>query len=52
MADLKVNDMGLVEFGRKETNIAEHELPGPMAARKKFGPSQLSEAWTATVRST
>jgi len=29
--------MGLAEFGRKELNIAEHEMPGLMACRKEFG---------------
>merc|ERR1712156_621172 len=28
------------EFGRKELTLAEHEMPGLMAARKEFGPSQ------------
>jgi len=40
MADSKVKDMGLAEFGRKELNIAEHEMPGLMACRKEFGPDQ------------
>merc|ERR1711964_206790 len=31
---------GLAEFGRKELNIAEHEMPGLMAARNEFGPAQ------------
>merc|ERR1712113_480866 len=31
---------GLAEFGRKELTLAEHEMPGLMAARKEFGPSQ------------
>merc|ERR1712222_144152 len=35
-----VKDMGLAEFGRKELSLAEHEMPGLMAARKEFGPSQ------------
>merc|ERR1711977_665350 len=39
-ADSKVKDMGLAEFGRKELTLAEHEMPGLMAARKEFGPSQ------------
>jgi len=39
MADSKVKDMGLAEFGRKELNIAEHEMPGLMACRKEFGPA-------------
>merc|ERR1711985_170979 len=40
MADSKVKDMGLAEFGRKELTLAEHEMPGLMAARKEFGPKQ------------
>merc|ERR1712195_42021 len=36
----KVKDMGLAEFGRKELNLAEHEMPGLMATRKEFGASQ------------
>ncbi len=35
--DYKVADMGLAEFGRKEINIAESEMPGLMALRKKYG---------------
>jgi adenosylhomocysteinase len=34
----KVADIGLAEFGRKEIRIAENEMPGLMAIRKKFGP--------------
>eukprot|EP00418_Pyrodinium_bahamense_P060748 CAMPEP_0179169714 /NCGR_PEP_ID=MMETSP0796-20121207/83559_1 /TAXON_ID=73915 /ORGANISM="Pyrodinium bahamense, Strain pbaha01" /LENGTH=33 /DNA_ID= /DNA_START= /DNA_END= /DNA_ORIENTATION= len=33
MAESKVKDMGLAEFGRKELTLAEHEMPGLMAAR-------------------
>jgi len=40
MVDSKVKDMGLAEFGRKELNLAEHEMPGLMAARKEYGPAQ------------
>jgi|Transcript_14139 adenosylhomocysteinase len=40
MADSKVKDMGLAEFGRKELDLAEHEMPGLMAARSEYGPSQ------------
>ena len=32
----KVADMSLAEFGRKEIEIAEHEMPGLMAIRKKY----------------
>merc|ERR1711959_624263 len=35
-----MGDMGLAEFGRKELSLAEHEMPGLMAARKEFGPAQ------------
>jgi adenosylhomocysteinase len=40
MADSKVKDLGLAEFGRKELTLAEHEMPGLMACRKEFGPSK------------
>merc|ERR1711871_1316305 len=33
-------DMGLAEFGRKELNLAEHEMPGLMNMRKEFGPAK------------
>lgn len=33
----KVADMGLAEFGRKEIEMSEHEMPGLMALRKKYG---------------
>ena len=32
----KVADMSLAEFGRKEIEIAEHEMPGLMALRQKY----------------
>ena len=35
----KVADMSLAEFGRKEIEIAEHEMPGLMALRKKYAAS-------------
>jgi adenosylhomocysteinase len=35
-AEYKVADLGLAEFGRKEINIAEHEMPGLMSIRKKY----------------
>jgi adenosylhomocysteinase len=37
MTDYKVRDIGLAEFGRKEIEIAEHEMPGLMATRAKYG---------------
>jgi adenosylhomocysteinase len=39
-ADYKVADLGLAEFGRKEIQLAEHEMPGLMAMRREFGESQ------------
>jgi adenosylhomocysteinase len=30
----------MVELGRKELDIAEHEMPGLMATREKYGPSK------------
>ncbi len=38
--DYKVADITLAEFGRKEISIAEHEMPGLMATRQKYGPSK------------
>jgi len=38
--DFKVADMSLADFGRKELDIAEIEMPGLMSARKEFGPKQ------------
>jgi len=32
----KVRDLGLAEFGRKETRLAEHEMPGLMALRARY----------------
>src|SRR5690242_21223189 len=38
--DYKVRDIGLADFGRKEISIAEHEMPGLMATRRKYAPSK------------
>jgi len=38
--DFKVADLGLAEFGRKEIEIAETEMPGLMALREEFGTSK------------
>ncbi|GIF41054.1 adenosylhomocysteinase [Actinoplanes xinjiangensis] len=38
--DFKVADLSLAAFGRKEIELAEHEMPGLMALREEFGPSQ------------
>ena len=36
----KVKDISLAEWGRKEINLAEAEMPGLMAIRKEFGPQK------------
>ena len=38
--DFKVADLALAEWGRKEIGIAEHEMPGLMAIRRKYAPSK------------
>jgi adenosylhomocysteinase len=40
VSDFKVADLSLAAFGRKEIELAEHEMPGLMALRREFGPSQ------------
>ena len=40
VAEFKVADLSLAEFGRKEIRLAEHEMPGLMALRAEFAPSQ------------
>ena len=35
--DYKVADIKLADWGRKEIEIAEIEMPGLMACRKEFG---------------
>jgi len=36
----KVADLSLADFGRKEIELAEHEMPGLMAMRAEYGTSQ------------
>ncbi len=38
--DYKVADINLADWGRKEINIAETEMPGLMALRKEYGESK------------
>ena len=38
MGEYKVADITLADWGRKEINIAEHEMPGLMSIRKKYAP--------------
>src|SRR6478672_9924892 len=39
-ADFKVADLSLAAFGRKEIQLAEHEMPGLMAIRREFAATQ------------
>ena len=38
--DYVVKDISLADYGRKEINIAETEMPGLMAVRAEYGPKQ------------
>ena len=38
--DYIVKDIGLADWGRKELDMAETEMPGLMAIRKEFGPKK------------
>jgi adenosylhomocysteinase len=38
--DFKVADMNLADWGRKEIDIAEHEMPGLMSIRKKYAAAK------------
>jgi adenosylhomocysteinase len=38
--DFKVADLSLAAFGRKEIELAEHEMPGLMACREEYGPQK------------
>ncbi len=38
--DYQVKDIGLADWGRREIEIAEKEMPGLMATREKYGPKK------------
>jgi len=38
--DYKIKDLSLADFGRKELDIAEKEMPGLIAVREKYGPDK------------
>ncbi len=40
VTDFKVADLSLAAFGRKEIQLAEHEMPGLMALREEYGKAQ------------
>ena len=39
-SDFKVADLSLAEWGRKEIELAEHEMPGLMALRERYAAQQ------------
>ena len=47
----KVKDLALAEFGRKEIRLAEHEMPGLMALRARYGAQEAAgrraRSWAA-----
>ena len=43
----KVKDMSLADFGRKEIEIAEREMPGLMAIRKKYAGQNCDQSLVA-----
>ncbi len=38
--DYKIKDIGLAAFGQREIEMAEHEMPGLIATRAKYGPAK------------
>ena len=40
MSDYKIKDINLAEWGRKEINIAETEMPGLMKLREEYAQSK------------
>jgi adenosylhomocysteinase len=38
--EYRIKDIGLAEYGRREIEMAEHEMPGLMATREKYGASK------------
>ena len=40
MTDYIVKDISLADFGRKELDIAETEMPGLMALRDQYGDTK------------
>jgi adenosylhomocysteinase len=40
LGDCEIKDISLADFGRREIEIAEKEMPGLMALRDKYGPAQ------------
>src|SRR5580698_1808514 len=47
-SDFKVKDLSLADWGRKEINIAETEMPGLMAVREEYGSKKPLKGATIT----
>src|SRR5215831_9911605 len=47
--DFKVADLSLAAFGRKEIQLAEHEMPGLMALRKDYAAAAVAVGPTGSV---
>ena len=43
LQDYKVADISLADWGRKEINVAEHEMPGLMSIRRKYAAGKAAE---------
>ncbi len=50
--DYAVKDISLAEFGRKELDIAEIEMPGLMAIRAEYAAAKPSRAPALPARCT
>ena len=50
--DFKVADLSLAEFGRKEIQLAEHEMPGLMAIRAEYAARSRSPGPGSPARCT
>ena len=50
--DFAVRDLSLAEWGRKTIQVSEHEMPGLMSIRKKYGARKPLRACASPVRCT
>ena len=50
--DFKVADLSLADFGRKEIELAEHEMPGLMALRERYAATSRSPVRASPARCT
>ena len=45
-SDYKIKDISLADWGRKEIEIAESEMPGLMSLREEFGAKKTIKRFT------